>query len=560
MIQVSGNGNGNGHKRAVLYARVSTDDQKDKGYSLPSQFEAMRRYATQEGFEIVGEFQYVYSGASPIVFSPVGANAYTMLKSGNADAIIAYRIDRYVRPPEDGDEWDLPVLIRGLAKLGKEIHVCNRGKLGTTFADLLTAMLDAKKAGEERRDFRERSMRGKHTKARGGKVIACQPALGYCLVRDSNGKALMFEIVEEEAGIVRVIFRWYVYGDESGKPLSIRAIAAKLSALRVKTPREFKKGHTTQTKRENGVWNIATIRDILSNEAYAGTWHYGKRIGASNRMRPLESTIAVNIPAIIDDDTWARTQIQRQRNAQFSRRNRKREYLLSGLIVCGKCGFSWTGQQGNKTRLYYRCSSRVHRFAKIEDFCRAFVRADAIEFDVWREIEELFSDLDRLWDDLKKAQQAELTAQDPQRDELETVETLIKHADREVTEIATALPKANGRVAEVLQEKMKEANARYESLTKRRDEIQSKMGARKLTDEVLTGIMEYARKVRRGIAKADYFTKRRILESLGVKVTIQDGCYLLECVLGKVSGKISKVERGGKIVIASKECSSRQYL
>jgi predicted site-specific integrase-resolvase len=34
-------------KRAVLYARVSTDDQSDKGYSLPSQLEAMRKYATQ---------------------------------------------------------------------------------------------------------------------------------------------------------------------------------------------------------------------------------------------------------------------------------------------------------------------------------------------------------------------------------------------------------------------------------------------------------------------------------------------------------------------------------
>ena len=34
-------------KRAVLYARVSTDDQADKGYSLPSQFEAMRKYAAQ---------------------------------------------------------------------------------------------------------------------------------------------------------------------------------------------------------------------------------------------------------------------------------------------------------------------------------------------------------------------------------------------------------------------------------------------------------------------------------------------------------------------------------
>ncbi len=91
-------------KRAVLYGRVSTSDQKDEGYSLPSQFEAMRKYAAQNEFEIVGEFQDDYSGATPIEQRPQGNRAYAMLKSGTADAIIAYRIDRLVRPPEDGDE------------------------------------------------------------------------------------------------------------------------------------------------------------------------------------------------------------------------------------------------------------------------------------------------------------------------------------------------------------------------------------------------------------------------------------------------------------------------
>jgi DNA invertase Pin-like site-specific DNA recombinase len=84
-----------------------------------------------------------------------------LLQSGAADVIVAYTIDRFVRPPEDGDEWDMPILIRGLAKLGKEIHTVRRGKLNTNFADLLIALLDARKAGEERRDIRERSMRGK---------------------------------------------------------------------------------------------------------------------------------------------------------------------------------------------------------------------------------------------------------------------------------------------------------------------------------------------------------------------------------------------------------------
>ncbi len=37
-------------KRAVLYARVSTDEQARRGYSLAQQLEALREYANREGY------------------------------------------------------------------------------------------------------------------------------------------------------------------------------------------------------------------------------------------------------------------------------------------------------------------------------------------------------------------------------------------------------------------------------------------------------------------------------------------------------------------------------
>ena len=47
--------NGHGLRRAVLYARVSTQEQADKGYSLAQQIEALRAYAAQEGYEVLEE-------------------------------------------------------------------------------------------------------------------------------------------------------------------------------------------------------------------------------------------------------------------------------------------------------------------------------------------------------------------------------------------------------------------------------------------------------------------------------------------------------------------------
>jgi len=49
--------NGHGPKRAILYARVSTDEQARSGYSLAQQLEALREYAAREGYEILEEVQ-----------------------------------------------------------------------------------------------------------------------------------------------------------------------------------------------------------------------------------------------------------------------------------------------------------------------------------------------------------------------------------------------------------------------------------------------------------------------------------------------------------------------
>ena len=47
------NTNGHGPKRAILYARVSTDEQARSGYSLAQQLEALREYAAREGYEVL---------------------------------------------------------------------------------------------------------------------------------------------------------------------------------------------------------------------------------------------------------------------------------------------------------------------------------------------------------------------------------------------------------------------------------------------------------------------------------------------------------------------------
>ena len=544
------NGNGNGHKRAILYARVSTDEQADKGYSLPSQFDAMRKYASAQGFEIVAEFQDDYSGATPIEHRPEGRKAYAMLQTGSADAIIAYTIDRYVRPPEDGDEWEMPILIRGLAKLGKEIHTVRRGKLNTGFADLLIALLDARKAGEERRDIRERSMRGKRQKAKEGKVIGYRAPFGYRQVKDQNGRAVTLEIDETTGRIVRIIYQWYVIGDETGKPLATRAIALRLSEMGIATPGELQRGYKHR-KRKPCMWGANTVIQILEREAYAGIWRFGlyEKTGRGETYKKGNgaNAIAVNVPAIIDRDLWERAQARRKYNAEISKRNCKHDYLLRGMIRCGICESAMTGHFiTTPPNLYYQCGQFYARH-KLERRCDArTVRADAIEADVWDEICELFQDLDRLWADLKAAQQNEEDKLKPIRDKLQTVEDFIKHAERDISDIAMAMRAARGRIVAEFEKQQDEANARLDSLFVQREKLIAELGARKLTDENIESIIDYARDVRAGIDGADFDRKRRTLESLGVEVKIKEGRYFIKCVIAETEGEIRITDRRRK--------------
>lgn len=537
-------------KKAVLYARVSTDDQKDKGYSLPSQFDAMRKYAAREGFEVVAEFQDDYSGATPIEHRPEGRKAYALLQSGAADVIVAYTIDRFVRPPEDGDEWEMPILIRGLAKLGKEIHTCDIGKLKTDFVSLLLVVIGAKSAGEERRKIRERSMRGKRQKAQSGKVVGTRAPYGYRYERDANGKVTTLVADPETAGIVKMIFHWYVDGDEKGGPMPTRSIARRLSEMKAPTPGDLAKGYDRKHRRA-GMWRQSTITQIIDRETYAGKWYFGllKPTGGKYRGGHPEyktqrngEEIAVDVPAIISQQVWQRAQAQRGRNKAMAKRNGRREYLLRGLIKCGVCGSSMCGHYVAKSdTIYYRCAQPIHRYANLDQVCNAgVVRAGAIEADVWNETCELFSDLDRLWDELKRAQASEEDAQKPIREKLDITIELIRRAEGEADKIGRALRDAEegGAVHKALKRDELDTNAQLKSLAIQREKLAEELMQTKLNDESTEAIMAFARATRKGIEQATAQDKRRILESLAVKVTAKQGRYKIANVLGEAEGEI----------------------
>src|SRR3712207_6022163 len=86
--------NGHGTRRAILYARVSTDEQARSGFSLAQQIEALRAYAAREGYEVLEEVSDPgQSGAS--LERPGMDRVRDLVAVGGVSVVLAQDRDRF---------------------------------------------------------------------------------------------------------------------------------------------------------------------------------------------------------------------------------------------------------------------------------------------------------------------------------------------------------------------------------------------------------------------------------------------------------------------------------
>lgn len=521
-------------KKAAIYARVSTDDQADKGYSLPSQLDGCRQYIEQLGYSIVAEFKEDNSGAIPVADRTQGKRLAEMVKFREVDAVVVHQVDRLSR-----DIVDLLATVRNWLRAGVEVYALDVGKIESELDIVL--VIKGWQGSDERKKIRERSMRGKRAKARTGRVVGTRAPYGYDHIRDENGKVVNFKPFEEEAKIVQLIYQWYVYGDESGQRLSAGGIAKRLSEMRIPTPGETNSGY--HRSRGGGMWHTYTVLSVIERETYAGIWRFGVRIGPTRNERPKEEWIEVEVPQLVDRETWEAAQELRGQNKRFSRRNKRHDYLLSGLIRC-VCGRAMSGEYFSDHQ-YYTCTWRNNHHSHLEErTCWArSVRADAIEVDVWDSIIDLFSNLEKLEKQLRIAQQEELNALDPKLEELNAVEAMMIQAEADAVEIGQALKRATGLVAKSLEQNMAEVNQRYDALCKRQGALQTELSVTQLTDGAIQGVIEFAQDVFVGKENADVHVKRRNLEILKVQVVVDKGRFTIYSAAGEISGEIRKLPK-----------------
>src|SRR3954465_3592203 len=90
--------NGHDTKKAILYARVSTEEQAQTGYSLAQQLEALREPAASEGYKVIEEIvDPGQSGAS--LERPGMDRVRDLVVAGGVSVVLAQDRDRLAREP-----------------------------------------------------------------------------------------------------------------------------------------------------------------------------------------------------------------------------------------------------------------------------------------------------------------------------------------------------------------------------------------------------------------------------------------------------------------------------
>src|SRR3712207_1272884 len=197
--------NGHGPKRAILYARVSTDEQARSGYSLAQQLEALREYASREGLQVLEEVSDPgQSGAS--LERPGMDRVRDLVAEGGVSVVLAQDRDRFAREPAYHY-----LLRREFEEHGTKIRAHNDMGDDSPEGQLTDGILD-QLAKYERAKIAERTRRGRLRKAREGKIIAGRQAdYGYRYDAAREG----YVVHEPEMAIVRRIF--HMIGEGSSR-------------------------------------------------------------------------------------------------------------------------------------------------------------------------------------------------------------------------------------------------------------------------------------------------------------------------------------------------------
>ena len=313
----------------ALYARVSTERQ-ERQQTIDGQLAALYAWAAAGGHAIVEEHVFRDEGYSGSRLDRPGLDALRdAVRDGAVQQIAVLTPDRLAR------KYAYQVLLlEEFRRAGCEVVFLHH-PISDDPNDQLLLQIQGAIAEYERAVLGERFRRGKLQRARDGHYLGGRAPYGYRYMPRQDTVPGHLVVDEAEAELVRMLYDWLLE-----EQTTVRQILKRLNA----GPWLPRSGRHA--------WSPSVVHHILTDPIYAGTAYANRyadappakprrggqrssRTGGTatcRHLRPREQWIAIPVPALVEQETWDRAQVQIARNAALSFRNNTRH-----VICCAAC-------------------------------------------------------------------------------------------------------------------------------------------------------------------------------------------------------------------------------
>ncbi len=301
-------------QRAGIYARISSDRDGTQ-LGVTRQLEDCRQLAAKYGWLVVDEYVdndiSAYSGKK----RPEYVRLMEDLCSGRLDALVVYNADRLNRRPRDLEdliEVASAAGIRDLATVTGDID------LSTDQGRLVARLLAAVSANESEAKARRISRKHEELAANGKYAGGGQRPYGY----EADGKTIR----PDEAAVIREAAARILAGD------SLYSICADLDSRGIPTA-------------SGKAWALQTLRQILRSGRISGQReHKGTIVATAEWPAIIEPSATVQLRAVLDNPD--------RRTNRTARR-----HLLTGVLVCGRCGARLMPRTRQRRQPSYSCKA-----------------------------------------------------------------------------------------------------------------------------------------------------------------------------------------------------------
>ena len=378
---------GNGIYKCANYLRLSKDDigKSDESSSISSQRMIISSFAKHNGLNLVKE--YVDDGYSGGNFErPAFLEMIQDIENGIVNCVITKDLSRLGREMYGTgkyiEEFFLEHNVRYIA-----INDSYDSLIGDSMLGLRLGVNDL-----YLRDVSKKVKSSFRVKQEKGEYIGSFPCYGY--MKDPNDHHKL--IIDPEASeVVKLIYSLALDGD------GVCAIARKLTERQIPIPIVYKKeprGLKVTENNGNGIWKHATLRNILTSEMYIGNMvqHTHEKISYNNKkcrkINKQEYIVVENThEPIISKEDFDEVQVLINKRQKSPKEKDFDKYLLSGLLICGKCGRSLgiTYKKNSVTQTKYTSCNYYNRKGKISGCTPNRLNYDLLEKDILNYLKEI---------------------------------------------------------------------------------------------------------------------------------------------------------------------------